>query len=419
MRRGIRVGPSGSLFVGNSLRYLSQLLVLVVAARVYGPESAGVYGLALAATAPIFVVGGLGLRAVFLTSTPRSSLRSFRRVRTWSALVCVALVAFVAGLVRESGLGAAMVVVAVAKALDSFPELNVAMLQDARRVSSVPGIFGAQLLASFSGAALVFTFRPSFLGALIACAFIPSLVGSTVSAAMARRIGIRDERAATAEKADAGWREAWGLARTGLPVGLSNGVVVLGAAIPQYALGLTQGPAEVSRYIVLTYSFVAVEMVLNPMAQAWMPIGRREREKGEFSYRSVVLVSLRWAAIATPFGVLSVLVVAALADSVLGSSYRFSPVEVALAIAVSLELAAVFAVMGGLTVANRYRSLLWINGLSVTALAAGAVLGTYHAGVGGGLAAVLVANSLRVALGSAMFFGSVRRRVADEVYAGA
>jgi hypothetical protein len=59
------------LVVSGVARYAGQLAVFALVAVVLGPDQAGHYALALAVTAPVFVVAGLGLRPVFLTISPR------------------------------------------------------------------------------------------------------------------------------------------------------------------------------------------------------------------------------------------------------------------------------------------------------------------------------------------------------------
>ena len=120
---GLR-GPIGWTVGGNLVYTLSQWACVAVIARVLGPADVGVFALAGAVAAPVLVLTQLQLRIVLATDVRHSHrLSDFLVVRSWSAVVLVAVVAL-AGLVvggRE-----ALPVIAVfglAKAFDSVADV--------------------------------------------------------------------------------------------------------------------------------------------------------------------------------------------------------------------------------------------------------------------------------------------------------
>lgn len=136
----------------NVARYAAQLGIFALLARQIGSAGAGAYVLSLAITTPIFIVAGLGVRTVYLTLRLQLHLAHYERLRGASVVVGMA-VSLAASLVfRETDL-AIIAAVACTKALDSYNEFYVAVLQKAGRAEATiltSGVVSAMQFGAFA-----------------------------------------------------------------------------------------------------------------------------------------------------------------------------------------------------------------------------------------------------------------------------
>ena len=75
------LSTSASLLVARGVYFTCQWLTLVALARLTTPEDVGLYSLALAVTTPLFLLGGLNLRAVLPGLRPRAREKLHHDVR--------------------------------------------------------------------------------------------------------------------------------------------------------------------------------------------------------------------------------------------------------------------------------------------------------------------------------------------------
>jgi O-antigen/teichoic acid export membrane protein len=127
------------LVVSGVARYAGQLAVFALVAVVLGPDQAGHYALALAVTAPVFVVAGLGLRPVFLTISPRVAAHDAETLRAAASVLALGATIVVAAAVADAPTALLVSVVAGSKAVDTFAELWSAFLQATGRHRRLSG----------------------------------------------------------------------------------------------------------------------------------------------------------------------------------------------------------------------------------------------------------------------------------------
>ncbi|WP_408897266.1 lipopolysaccharide biosynthesis protein [Nocardioides sp. R1-1] len=251
-----------AVLAGNGAYAASQLLMLMVLARVTDSAEVGRYALALAVTAPLFLLAGLKLRQVQVTdargeNTPGQFL-ALRTVTSLLALAASLAVAVAAAL--PVGVVAAVALNKVAEGrLDSvFGTLQrheqmtaVARAQAARAVAG---------LAAFSAA--VVPTRSAAAGALALAAV--TLAVASGAAGVLRRQGrpVRAEYDAP---------RLWRLARLALPLGVS---VALGSAVaftPRYLLQHLEGSAAVGVFAALAYVTTMTGTVVQAVAESVSP----------------------------------------------------------------------------------------------------------------------------------------------------
>src|SRR5690606_24302505 len=130
---GMGVGSASLKMLAASLaRYGGQVALLAVIAHTAGPVAVGQFALALAITAPIFILTGLGLRTVVVTlKTPFTSGDVLAVRATTTALALAASLA--AGGLVPSADWRVVALVAAIKVADAFSDVIYGLYQVAGR----------------------------------------------------------------------------------------------------------------------------------------------------------------------------------------------------------------------------------------------------------------------------------------------
>ena len=377
------------LVASGVARYAGQLASFALIALVLGPDQAGRYALALAVTAPVFVVAGLGLRPVFLTISPRVAARDAETLRAAASALALGATIAVAAAVADAPTALLVSVVAASKAVDTFAELWSAFLQVTgrhRRLSASTADATAAQVAAV-GAALAGGAGVSGAVAAGAGAVLLVMVAAT------RPWGGADPRLHGSAERRGSWRR---LLAAGVPAGVASGVATLVTTLPQYELGRTAAPADVAELALLLYVVAGVQIVLNGLAQAWIPEARRRHETARLGTRHLAATTLRWSVAGVPTAVVGAGLMVVVVPLVLGPGHAPGAAElVPLVVAASLS-AAVFCGTTALTVQNRYTASLGASVATVlVAGAVGLVVVPAH-GVPGALWATVAAMATRV-----------------------
>lgn len=382
------------LLLASICRYGGQFALLALL-TVAGPGAVGSYALSLAIAAPVFVLATLGMRTLFLTADVEQPLSVYERLRLPSSAAAVAVVALAGALLAPEALPT-VVLVATLKAIESFGDLYAAALQKHGQPVAVAGSTAAVSAAGVLSAAAVLGSGGPANGALLGSA----LAGAAVTALVVRPMAsARSRGSATGHPIPANGRPIRSLLAAGLPTGLAHSLITLVAAVPQYYLAASWGVVEVGRYAVLTYIVVAVEIVLNALAQSWIPHGRALHRDQVLDQAVVFATSRRWTSLVAPLGAAALGAAALILPRVVGGQYALTAAEFLPLACTVVTLPTVYVAETARAVRNQYERSLLTSALAVLlSLALSAALVPSY-GVAGALWAAWVCHGARAVLG--------------------
>lgn len=380
---------SAHLVTIRGSRVAVQLAIMALTARYFGAEDAGEFALALAMTAPVFVILDLGLRTLYLSRVPHPPYTQLLRVRL-AATLCALLVSGALVLVRPT-IAPVIVAVAVAKAADLFMELSIGPLQLAGRL-----LRGTALTVG-TGVVVLVVYVVSFPRG-----FHEALATALVVGAAALSVGslvLGAAAAGVAEKA-ARRRPASGLVRDGLALGFGNGIVSLSSSVPQLALAGAFSTVVSGRYAVMLYVVVAGEMLLNAVSQSVLPsVTQRRTTEGA---DGLAAWADRWMRRGTIFALPAAAAAVGLAwvtvPLIMGDVYRFTIVETVLLATMLTLLPALFIGSVALQALNEYRTTAIISIATLVAVVISSLLLVPAFGVPGALGATIIGTIVRILL---------------------
>jgi O-antigen/teichoic acid export membrane protein len=269
MREGTLPANISAAIAGNAVYVACQWAVLALLTKGLPPEDVGLFALAVAISAPVFIVADLRLRHVIVVQvlTP-STVRDFILLRMFVITLILGSVASHAG----RGL-VVMAVVAVAKATDSLSDICYGFFENRLRlqasaigvvINGVASIIlvAASFFASGTLEAAVVAYAAGSLIALVcwnAPVMVALLLASELRSACIRPLaGLR-------------FSALWRLAMKSLPLGLSSAVGSLHSNLPQYTIAAMLGPAHLAPFAALAYLPAAGNVVTNAVTQAVLP----------------------------------------------------------------------------------------------------------------------------------------------------
>ena len=357
---------AGLLLTASAVRYTGQLVLLVLIARLLDPATLGTYTVALAICAPVYIVAGFGIRTVYLTLRTAIPWRSYERFLMSALAIAYAVVVIIAFVVSPA-IAQVLLAVSAIRTVELLSDLYDAMLQRAGRPGLIVAVMGSSAVVQVIAVGAVLL--PG--GSLPAALWTSFAVCACNLLCLARPVATRAVGAA--RSADAGSMRPWALIfSAGLSTGVAVGMITLLSTVPQYLLALGGEVADAGRFAVLLYIIVATEMLLNALAQSWIPHARALFAAGRLTARTVAATSARWVLIVGPIGMLGIGAAAVVLPLVLGPSYAITPATAAPLALVVVVVPGVFAADTAIVVHNRYALSLVI---SLGALALGATLG--------------------------------------------
>jgi O-antigen/teichoic acid export membrane protein len=259
------------MVAGNIFYFACQWGVLVATVKSGTTEMVGQLSLGFAICAPIFLFFQLRLRAASATDAgceyEAPEYFTLRCLCTVLALVTVGVVCLRGHISAQTA--ATVLVVAVAKAIESGSDLFYGFLQNADRVRPVALSMTARGVLGLLGFFRILSWTHSLLWALCALCvgwavvlvgFDLPIAGSLIGKGEGGNLRIR-------------WRwEALGkLAWLSLPLGVSAMLMSLAINIPRYVIDHVDGAAEVGLFSALAYLTIASGMVVNSLAEVTVP----------------------------------------------------------------------------------------------------------------------------------------------------
>lgn len=268
-------------FAGNLLSVASQFGILLVLARLGVTRDVGLYGLALAITAPIFIFVSMSLRDVQVTDVTDDYLfTDYFLLRAGSLIVGLIVTVIVAALSRYSG-ETALVIVAMgfSKAIDGLSDIMHGLFQKHEQMDKTAISMMGKAIGTFVVFTIVFLVSESLFLAVVSISVVgvvrlitydavnsaKLLLGYEAGLATLRRI--RLELRTTLHRLG----RLRNLALVSLPVGLSSSVISLNTNIPRYFIERYDGPVALGIFTVLAYPLLAGNTVISALSQSALP----------------------------------------------------------------------------------------------------------------------------------------------------
>jgi O-antigen/teichoic acid export membrane protein len=263
---GSLLGDAGTMGLGQGIYAACQWGILIMLARIGGPEMVGRFALALALTAPVMLFSNLALRAALVTDVrgehPPGRYLALRLATTALATATIGLALLVIGYDRSTAL--LILAVALAKGCENLSDILQGIAQSHERFDliarsmSARGLLG--LLAMAAGIALTGEVVGGVLALALAWALVLTLYDWPMTAAWRRA------------SADAGPPRAWlGLAWSVLPLGAAVLLISLNGNLPRYVIADWFGEAELGMFAAMAYIVVPGSMLINVLGQAASP----------------------------------------------------------------------------------------------------------------------------------------------------
>lgn len=311
--------------LGNIVYAICQWGMLSVLARLGSPERVGQFALALAITAPVVLFANLKLRAVQATDINNEydfGIYFALRLVTVSAALVV-----IAGIVWwrfDSALGAVVLMMGIAKSIESVSDVLFGLLQKHERMDRIARSQIMKGAASLVGFALVVWLTDRLLLGVMAMALVWGCILVFYDLPNAARI-LRQTAPVRADDRTLALRPDWSfgqirrLARRAFPLGLTVMLGSLTTSIPQYFLEHFRGTHDVGLYATMSYPLVAGSLVIGAMGQSATPrLAQRYASRDLRGFNRLVLQLVGWGMV---IGALAVLVVLGLGRHLLTLLY--------------------------------------------------------------------------------------------------
>ncbi len=304
----------GWTLAGNGFYAAAQWALVVVLARLGSPEALGTYALALALTAPPFLLAGLHLRA----SQATDAARAFR-FGDYLGVRIAGMAAALGGLVvleafsgRHIAISTVILAVAAAKAVEGVSDVHHGALQQRERMRPIAISLAVRGALSVLALAAVLAAGGSLLAAVgtMAVAWALVLASYDVPAAGAALRETGESRRPRLDRAAASR-----LVVISFPLGLVMMLVSLRVNVPRYFLERWVGAAGLGTFAAVASLLVAGGLVVNALGQAATPRLAALHLGGErAAFRALVLKLL---ALACGLGIAGVAVAAVAGEPIL------------------------------------------------------------------------------------------------------
>lgn len=401
-------------FAGNVVYAGSQWGLVVVLARLATPGALGTFALALAVTAPVFLLFGLHLRAGQATDAARgfafADYLGVRLAGMAAALAVVALVAVASGYGAEAAV--AVVAVGATKAIEGLSDVHYGALQAHERMRPIAISLmarGVLSLAAFAGALAMGAGLVAAVAALgVAWILVLLAYDVPVTAGVLRATG--EPRRPRLGRAGAR------VVTTCLPLGLVMMMVSLRLNVPRYFIEHWGGAAELGVFAALASLLVAGGLIVTALGQAATPRLAALYHAGSLdSFRGLVGRLLLVALALGGAGVLAATVAGEpLLRLLFGPRYAGRAGVLVLLMAVGLAAHASSVLGFALTAARRFSVQLPVYAATTLSCAVGSLWLVPRHGLAGAALAWGASMMLEVVAIGALLASALRRRAERE-----
>ncbi len=383
--------------IGTTVYAASQWAMLIVLAKLSGPEMVGQFSLGLAITAPVFMLTNLQLRAVQATDARHDfhhgdylALRLITTAVAWVAVV---------GLVLGGGfrVETALVILAfgAAKGIESVSDVVYGQFQQHERMDKIAismmnkGVIALGAL----GSTTALTGRTVWAVVSLAAAWAIVLFAYDLPVSAA----LRRDSCEGAGPPQPGWSRArlLRLAWLALPLGIVMMLISLIANIPRYFIEAELGERALGIFTAMAYLMVVGNTVVFALGQAASPRLARQYAAGQIEEFRALL--LRLAGLAAGGGGLAIVLALGWGQAILRTLYTAEyaqRTDVFVWLTIAAAVGAVASFLGyGMTAARCFRVQAPLFAIVVLATtAASAVLIPRHGLIGAALATTIGAT---------------------------
>jgi O-antigen/teichoic acid export membrane protein len=382
--------------VGNVVYALCQWAMISGLAKLGTTAAVGQFALALAITAPVFMLTNLQLRGV--QATDAKSLFEFgdyftlRIIGTCFALAVVVLILGISKYGRTTSL--VVILVAIAKAVESLSDVVAGLLQRYERLDQIA--IAMMLKGGFS--AMLFTaayalWRSVEAASLCLCVtWLLVFLGYDLQ--LARRLLKRKRSFVTQDR-----RRLLDLARSAAPLGIVMALSSLNGNIPRYVVQRYRGTGELGIFAALAYLVVVVGLIANALGQSAVVRLSRSFAEGRTREFTRLLRRMSFIGLGVAGGgvLLAILFGRAALTLIYGPVYA-THVSLLILLIVTSGVTAVAAFLGfGMTAARQFKAQVPIIVATVATCAVLALILTPRWGLIGSGLAILIATLVQTA----------------------
>lgn len=338
-------------FLGNGVYNACQWGLIVVLAKLGSPELVGRYSLAVAVTAPAFMLSNMSLATILTAdATDRNRFGEYLGLRlVLSAMCLVAIAAAVWSGSYGADVSAVVALVTLAKFAESVSDVAYGLMQKHERMDLVARSMMAKGVLSLGAVAAVLQVTGSLALGVGALCFV--WTGLLVGYDLPR------VRTWSPTRPHFGREELLRLLWLSLPLGVVAALNSLSAQIPRYAMEHWFGERELGIFSAIFALGMMVRMVTLALSRSALPRLSRHFARGEL--RQFQRLIGRLVAIGAAVGAVSVLLSLAFGRAILEFVYTHEYAErtdVLVVTVLGMALVATFNFLGSAaTAAQRFR----------------------------------------------------------------
>ncbi|HEY5176162.1 MAG TPA: hypothetical protein VII95_11425 [Terriglobales bacterium] len=380
---------------GNVIYALCQWGMISVLAKRGTTAAVGQFALALAITAPLFMLTNLFLRGIQATDA-RSDFAfadyfTLRAVGTSTGLLIVGVILLASR--HDSATWGVVMFVAAAKAVESFTDVIAGLLQKHERLDQVA--ISMMLKGGFS----VIAFTAAYLRWHSVVAASATLCVTWLAVFLA--YDLRVARKLLGNESYLAWDRSvlLKLAKLAAPVGIVMALVSLNGNVPRYAVARYGGSSELGIFAALAYLVVVVSLIVNALGQS--AIVRLSRSFAAGDTRHFANLLKRMSLVGIGLSGVGMVLASVFGRTVLrllyGPEYA-AHLGLLLILVATSGVTAVASFLGcGMSAARRFREQLPVTAVTVTTCATAAYLLTPRWGLAGAAVAILLSAVAQVA----------------------
>lgn len=398
-------------FVGNVVYAGCQWGMLVVLAKLAGPEMVGRFALALAITAPIFMFASLRLRTVQATDAKREYLfgdyLGLRLTTTAMALLGVAGIVLVTGFPRETEL--VILAMGAAKAIEAISDTYYGLLMQYERMDRIAKSMVIKGPLSLVGLAIGVYLTGSVFWGVVGLAVARALILLSYDVRSVRSLQKAVPEPASTSLDQNGQEGVLGprwktavlskLAWMALPLGIVTLLIALIANIPVYFIAEYWGETELGIFAAVAYLRRAGHTVVTALGRSTTPrLAKYYATRDGRSFKRLLLKLVGISALLGVAGVLTALVAGKPILALLyGADYARPDLFAWLMVAAGVEYIAM-SIQPAMTSARRFRVQIPLYVIVTVTVALVCLMSIPSRGLLGAAAALIIASVVRVGL---------------------